>query len=246
MTKDFIVLTNLSKKFTISKSFDINVSFTIPKGSFCGLIGPNGAGKTTIIKSLVGVFSKYNFSGEIKINDHSHYSNEVKNKIGYVPEKIHFNPSDTAFNFIRDLLFIKNGGLKSSRIEAKKIIGTLGLNPKQKICEMSSGEQKKLLITQAFIQKPELLILDEPMVNLDPESRNEMFETLNKMNKEGTTILITSHELIELEKYITDVIIISKGEVLKYGPVSEVVSKKSNKKSLKDVFLNEIARSKDV
>lgn len=245
-----IVFKNFTKRHKNTSFALENISFNIPRGSFCGLIGPNGAGKTTILKSIVGIYASYSFSGQININGTPHFDNEVKRRLHYIPEKAKFESDENALSFMRNVFFLNGKKWSTAKKEAKKIIEDFKLKPKQRINKMSSGEQKKILLLQALSQKPELLILDEPMANLDPLVRVEIFEFLKEMNKNGTTIIITSHELLELEEYITYVIIINEGKILRCSPINEIVSKKhskdfSEKSSLKKVFLSEVERSKN-
>ncbi|WP_027120376.1 ABC transporter ATP-binding protein [Mycoplasmopsis lipofaciens] len=200
-----------------------NVSFTVKKGSFHGFIGANGAGKTTLFRSLLGFYP--DVEGEILINNISFKNIEFKRFIGYVPEIATFPKN---FSVLQYLLFMAEcSGL--SKYEAKNRVMTWlkSFNiPKEIFMKkgnyLSSGQKKKILLIQALIHNPQILILDEPAANLDPKVRVELYENLKEINKKGITIFISSHILTELAQYIDSFTVLELGEVKENKSIKEI------------------------
>ena len=222
------------KKYSNSKTFSVeNLSFEVKKGEFHGFIGANGAGKTTTIKSIIGAYAK--FQGKVLIYGHKHSTIEGKKRIGYIPEVANFPKELNSFQYLKHMSILS--GIKSSyaKIFANQKLKEMGLeefkyrNPNK----LSSGQKKKLLLAQALINEPDLLIMDEPAANLDPKARSDFFKTLKNLQKMGKAILISSHILVELEQYIDSVTIIDHGKLLYSGSVKNIKTNKSNKFFLK-------------
>lgn len=194
-----------------------DISFNIRKGEFHVFIGANGAGKTTTIKAIIGAYARY--SGEILIEGYKNSSISAKRRVGYVPEVAIFPKEFTTRNYLESMSLMS--GL--SRSEAKKFtteklteLNMLNLQNK-KPSSFSSGQKKKILLAQAMVHNPDILIMDEPAANLDPLARSELFEVLENYKKQGKAIFISSHILSEVGKYADTATILDGGKIVFHG-----------------------------
>ncbi|MBS4220931.1 ABC transporter ATP-binding protein [Bacillus sp. FJAT-49711] len=204
-----------------------NVSFTIEKGESFGLLGPNGAGKSTTISMICGLIP-YD-QGEVVV-DHLSVKKSpmlIKKKIGVVPQEIALYPTMSA----RDNLLFWGAmyGLKGAQAKkrAEEVLEFVGLKDraKDRIETFSGGMKRRINIGAALMHEPELLIMDEPTVGIDPQSRNHILETVKKLNENGMTIIYTSHYMEEVEYLCNRVGIIDHGEVIAIGTQSELCSR---------------------
>jgi ABC-2 type transport system ATP-binding protein len=205
------------------------VTFKIEKGEAFGLLGPNGAGKSTTISMICGLLSFH--EGEIKVDGFSvkDYPMEIKRKIGVVPQDIALYPTMTA---IDNLLFWgKMYGLTGKQVikRANEVLDFVGLQDraKDKIETFSGGMKRRINIGAALMHKPELLIMDEPTVGIDPQSRNHILETVKELNKQGMTIIYTSHYMEEVEFLCKRIGIIDHGEVIAIGTKEDLINRLS-------------------
>ena len=225
-----IEVKSFSKKYFNRSNFAVkDASFVVKKGSFHGFIGANGAGKTTTIKSLIGAYSNTNFKGEIYFFGLKNGSVNAKKKVGYIPESANF---PKRMNLFKYLVYMSNlSGLSWNKAKkfANKVIKDLGLEKvkRKSPLSFSSGQKKKVLLAQALVHDPEILIMDEPAANLDPKARMDFFDQLLKLKKEGKTIFLSSHILSELNSYVDSVTILDGGKVV----FSDEVSKINNQNS---------------
>lgn len=203
-----------------------DISFEVKKGSIHGFIGPNGAGKTTTIKALIGAYRPTKGDIKIKNSKSNEYfswgTKDAKKEIGYIPERASFPKN---MNCIEYLYFVSTlNGLKREEAHAKawQLLTEIGLkkHAHRKPYEFSSGMKKKVLIAQALMNDPSVLILDEPAANLDPSARRELFDLLLKLKSEGKSIFISSHILSELQEIVDDVTIIFQGVIRYSGGVN--------------------------
>ncbi len=191
-----------------------NVSFDISKGEIYALIGQNGAGKTTAIKCILKFIKLTN--GQITFNDKDLNIVMEKNKVGYLPELLQIPSIITARQYLKDLGILR--GLESKYVDCKinelaillDIHKALDMN----INKLSKGMKRKIAFIQAVINDPELLVLDEPTDGLDPISRRKILKYIREMADNGTTILITSHLLADLEKISDRVGLMDEGQLL--------------------------------
>jgi ABC-2 type transport system ATP-binding protein len=192
-----------------------SVSLTVRKGEFFGLLGPNGAGKTTLIQAIVGLCRLS--EGSIQVFDHNVVTDYKKARqlIGYSPQEMNF---ERFFTIEKNLLH-HAGFFGIPRKEGKEIVQALlkqfGLTEKARvqIFKLSGGMQKRALISKALVNKPQLLILDEPTAGVDVEQRHELWKYLRKLNSEGTTIILTTHYIDEAEALCERIGIINLGEI---------------------------------
>ncbi|MEH7883681.1 ABC transporter ATP-binding protein [Bacillus sp. JJ1609] len=204
-----------------------NVSFTIKKGESFGLLGPNGAGKSTTISMICGLVP-YD-QGEVLVADQSVKKSPlfIKKKIGVVPQEIALYPTMSAKDNL--LFWGKMYGLTGA--QAKKRVGEVleivGLKDREKdrIETFSGGMKRRINIGAALMHEPELLIMDEPTVGIDPQSRNHILETVKALNERGMTIIYTSHYMEEVEFLCNRVGIMDHGEVIAIGTKAELCSR---------------------
>src|SRR3990167_7198984 len=217
---------NLHKSFPNVKAVD-GVSFSIEQGDFFGFLGPNGAGKTTTINCVVGLA---NFSqGKIKVfgKDIKKDYREARKLIGLSPQEYNFDP----YLKIEDVLVYQAGyyGIKKKDVMFKvdELLKQFKLDAKSEVDyrKLSGGMKRRLAIARALVHSPKLLILDEPTAGVDVELRLELHEYLKKINKEGTTILLTSHYIEEVEKLCNKVAIIHKGKLIANDHTSKLMEK---------------------
>ncbi|AWX42855.1 ABC transporter ATP-binding protein [Metamycoplasma cloacale] len=219
MNNPILEIKNLTKIYDKKQNVGIkNISFNVNRGKFHAFIGENGAGKTTTIKSIIGAYT--NLDGEILINGISHKKAESKKIVGYVPENPIFPKEITTYEYLLALSLLTNiprNEINQKIEEFLKKFNILNLKNK-KPSSFSSGQKKKILLIQALIHNPELIILDEPAANLDPSARFELFSILKQLIDNGKTIFISSHILSEIDEFTTEVTLIDNGSIVYSGP----------------------------
>ncbi|MGA9228127.1 MAG: ABC transporter ATP-binding protein [Mesobacillus sp.] len=204
-----------------------NVSFTIKKGEAFGLLGPNGAGKSTTISMICGLV-QYD-QGEVLVANQSVKKAPmfIKKKIGVVPQEIALYPTMTAKDNL--LFWGKMYGLTGAQAKkrAGEVLEIVGLKDREKdrIETFSGGMKRRINIGAALMHEPELLIMDEPTVGIDPQSRNHILETVKALNEKGMTIIYTSHYMEEVEFLCNRVGIMDHGEVIAIGTKAELCSR---------------------
>ena len=210
-------LNNLTKKFgPITAVKDL--SFTIEKGNVYGILGPNGSGKSTTLGIVLNVVNKT--SGDFQWFDGTQSTHEALKKVGAIIERPNFYPYMTASQNLKLVCKIKNVSPKNID-EKLKLVGLYD-RKNSKFRTFSLGMKQRLAIASALLNDPEILILDEPTNGLDPQGIHQIREIITNIAKMGTTILLASHLLDEVEKVCTHVVIIRKGEKLYSGPVDQM------------------------
>jgi ABC-2 type transport system ATP-binding protein len=219
-----IEIRSLTKRFNDKLVID-NISLEIGKGEIFGLVGPNGAGKSTLMNLIVGLFSID--KGEILVGGCS-ISKEplkAKAKIGLVPQEIALFESLTAKENLEYWggLYGLKGLLLKERINEAIETAALKEHTKKIVKNYSGGMKRRLNIAAAMMHHPEILIMDEPTVGVDPQSRNHIFEVTKKMNKEfNSTIIYTSHYMEEIETLCDNILIMDLGKEIAYGNKEEL------------------------
>lgn len=212
-----LTLNQLTKKFGLLTAVNA-LSFTIEKGNVYGILGPNGSGKSTTLGMTLNVVNPTN--GEFKWFDGNSTTHEALKKVGAIIERPNFYPYMTARQNLDLVCKIKN--VSSPKIEEKlEIVGLLDRKD-SKFSTFSLGMKQRLAIASALLNDPEILILDEPTNGLDPQGIHQIREIIRKIASNGTTILLASHLLDEVEKVCSHVIILRKGEKLYSGRVDEM------------------------
>ena len=214
---------NVLKRYDDLVALD-NLSLDIKKGEVYGLLGPNGSGKTTLINGILSL-SKFE-KGDIKIFDQpmSVDRYDLKAKIGYVPQEIAVFDELSVYDNIDFFcgLYIQDKATRKQYVE--EAIEFVGLNDFRKFVpkKLSGGLKRRLNLACGLAHKPELLILDEPTVAVDPQSRNAILEGIMDLNKKGMTVIYTSHYMDEVEQICTRISIIDKGKLLATGDKYEL------------------------
>jgi len=222
-----------------------NISLNINKGEIYGLLGPNGAGKTTTISILCGLFSPTSGSVFIDGMEYQNSAENIKNIIGVVPQEIALYPSLTArenLSFFGHMYGLHGKELKNRISECLELFG-LEKNANRRIKTFSGGMKRRINIIAGILHKPKIIFLDEPTVGVDVQSRNVILDHLKTINKEGTSIIYTSHYMEEAENFCSRVAIIDKGHVLTEGKPRDLINSKEEYTDLESIFLNITGRA---
>ncbi len=208
-----VKVSGISKTYGSLAALD-NIDFTIERGSFFGLLGPNGAGKSTLINIMSGLTNAT--SGDIEVMGHNVRSEWRKTRmtLGVVPQELAYDP----FFTVREMLRLQSGyfGLGSSNHEwIEEILFHLDLDDKAKenIGNLSGGMKRRLLIAQALVHRPEVVVLDEPTAGVDVELRRSLWKYFRALNKKGQTIILTTHYLEEAETNCDRIGILNHGKL---------------------------------
>ncbi|OIK06291.1 ABC transporter ATP-binding protein [Bacillus sp. MUM 13] len=221
-----LVVQDIKKSFS-HKEVVKGVSFTVAKGEAFGLLGPNGAGKSTTISMICGLLP-YD-SGEVTVGTASVKKNpmQVKKKIGIVPQEIALYPTMSAKENL--LFWGRMYGLtgRMAKKRATEVLEYVGLSDraKDKIETFSGGMKRRINIGAALMHEPELLIMDEPTVGIDPQSRNHILETVKMLNESGMTIIYTSHYMEEVEYLCQRIGIVDQGKMIAIGDKNDLCSR---------------------
>lgn len=215
---------NLYKNFGNITAVD-GISFEVNKEEVFGLLGPNGAGKSTTI-SIISTLLKPT-GGEVLFEGESIFSNHrsIRRKLGVVPQDIALYPTLSGYENLRfwgNLYGLRGQELKTRMDEVAEIIGLSG-RLKDKVEKYSGGMKRRLNIGAALLHKPELLIMDEPTVGIDPQSRSHILDTVLKLKDEGLTIIYTTHYMEEAENLCSRICIMDEGKVIASGTQQELV-----------------------
>lgn len=218
-----IEIKDLTKKFGEMVAVN-NVSLDINEGEVYGLLGPNGAGKSTLISMITTLLVPE--SGDIKMNGYDLKKQQIQAKklLGLVPQEIALYPTLTAKE---NLLFWGRmyglgGKLLKDRVDEALEIAGLKDRAKERIEKYSGGMKRRINIAAALLHRPKVLIMDEPTVGIDPQSRNHILETVLKLNKEGMTVIYTTHYMEEVEFLCSRIAIMDHGKVIAIGTKEEL------------------------
>ena len=217
-----------------------NISLDIFAGEIFGLLGPNGAGKTTTISILCGLFSPT--TGSVKIDgiDISTNLDKIKQIIGVVPQDVALYPTLTALENLRFFgnMFGLRGKELDNRIFQKMQIFGLDKVARKRIDKYSGGMKRRVNLIAGLLHEPKILFLDEPTVGIDVQSRIVILDYLKEINKEGTTIIYTSHYMEEAENLCSRVAIIDRGVIISIGNPKQLVSEHPEYKNLENIFIH--------
>ena len=235
MSKFALTVENLSKTFLDSKNKKENkalnnLSFSVKQGEVFGLLGPNGAGKTTFLNILGGTVSKTEGKVIVWGFDIDKNPRQVKASIGIVPQEVNLD----AFFSPRKLLELQAGlfgVIKKDRI-TDIILKIVALEDKANAYSrsLSGGMKRRLLIAKAMVHQPPILILDEPTAGVDVELRNNLWNNVKELNKEGVTIILTTHYLFEAQEMCNRIAIINKGELVALDTTEKLLERIQSKK----------------
>ncbi len=213
---------NVSKSFGAVRALD-DVSLSIQQGDFFGLLGPNGAGKTTLMRTICGLLEPD--SGELRILGSKLERWQIPFALGVVPQDIALYDMLTARGNLE--LFGKLRGITGRDLDARveHVLGRIGLadRAKSRVSTFSGGMKRRLNLGVALLAEPRLLLLDEPTVGVDPQSRASIFDLLEELHQAGITILYTTHYMEEAERLCRTIAIVDHGKLLGLGSLTELV-----------------------
>ena len=205
-----------------------NVSFDIQQGEFFGLLGPNGAGKTSLISILAGLSRAS--SGHVTVHGHDVLADyaAARRTLGVVPQELVFDP----FFSVREALRIQSGyfGIKNNDAWIDELLTSLGLADKANanMRQLSGGMKRRVLVAQALVHKPQVIVLDEPTAGVDVELRQTLWQFIAKLNKQGSTVLLTTHYLEEAEALCSRIAMLKQGKVVALAQTSELLKAASS------------------
>lgn len=226
-----VSIQSVSKTYTSSKGdFQAlqNVSLDIAEGEFFGLLGPNGAGKTTLISMLAGLAKPS--SGHIMVMG-KHVQKDfaaARKQLGVVPQELVFDP----FFNVRETLRLQSGyfGVRNNDAWIDELLESLGLADKAhaNMRQLSGGMKRRVLVAQALVHKPPIIVLDEPTAGVDVELRQTLWHFISKLNKQGHTVLLTTHYLEEAEALCNRIAMLKQGKVVALDATSNLLKTASS------------------
>ena len=205
-----------------------DVAFDIEEGEFFGLLGPNGAGKTTLISILAGLARATD--GRVTVQGHDVQADygETRRRLGVVPQELVFDP----FFSVRETLRIQSGyfGVKNNDAWIDELLASLGLADKANanMRQLSGGMKRRVLVAQALVHKPPVIVLDEPTAGVDVELRQTLWQFIARLNKQGHTVLLTTHYLEEAEALCNRIAMLKTGRVVALERTSELLKAASS------------------
>ncbi len=214
---------DLSKRYGELRAVD-GLTFSLERGERFGLLGPNGAGKTTTISMLVGALKPTSGSVLLDGKPLGGETDPARKKIGYVPQELGLHLDLSALDNLKffGALYGLHGALLDRRTDAALDLVGLRERQKNRVAEFSGGMKRRLNLAAALLHEPELLILDEPTVGVDPQSRNAIFENLETLLSQGTTLLYTTHYMEEVERLCEKIAIMDHGKLVAQGSLSQL------------------------
>lgn len=203
------------------------IDLEVAAGDFFALLGPNGAGKSTTIGIISSLVNKTSGTVQIFGHDLELEPDEAKRMIGLVPQEINFNQFETVLSVVVHQAGYQGIARKEALIRAERCLDQLGLWEKRNTISrtLSGGMKRRLMIARALVHSPKLLILDEPTAGVDIEIRRSMWELLNRINREGTTIILTTHYLEEAEQLCRHIAIINDGLIVEHNTMENLLSR---------------------
>ena len=246
MNKFALTVENLTKVYSSSKSKKHNkalneLSFEVRQGEVFGLLGPNGAGKTTFLSILGGTVIKTGGKVNVWGFDLDNNPRQVRASVGIVPQEVNLD----AFFSPKKLLDLQAGlyGITKENRITDLILKMVSLEGKADAYSrsLSGGMKRRLLIAKAMVHQPPILILDEPTAGVDVELRNNLWENVKALNKEGVTIILTTHYLIEAQEMCDRIAIINKGDLVALDTTEKLLDRIKTKKiklKVKNIELN--------
>ncbi len=205
-----------------------DVSFDIQPGEFFGLLGPNGAGKTSLISILAGLSRASSGTVTVHGSDVVRDYADARRKLGIVPQELVFDP----FFTVREALRIQSGyfSIKNNDAWIDELLGSLGLADKANanMRQLSGGMKRRVLVAQALVHKPRVIVLDEPTAGVDVELRQTLWQFIARLNKQGSTVLLTTHYLEEAEALCSRIAMLKQGRVVALAQTSDLLSAASS------------------
>ncbi|WP_338027743.1 ABC transporter ATP-binding protein [Cohnella thermotolerans] len=204
-----------------------DVTFSVREGSCFGLLGPNGAGKSTTMKILSGLLPPDRGHVSVLGRDIRKSGEDIRREVGYVPQSITLYEKLSArdnLTFFGEMYGVRGAELKRRIGEVLERVG-LADRAKDAVASFSGGMKRRVNIAAALLHRPKLIIMDEPTVGIDPQSRNHIFEMIRSLQKSGVTVLYSTHYMEEVESLCDELAIIDGGEVIVSGGLNEVLDR---------------------
>ena len=221
---DVIVARDLEKRFEDLVAVD-RITFRVREGEVFGFLGPNGAGKTTTMKMIQCISPKSGGTLEVFGMDAETRQREIKSKIGVVPQENNLDPDFSAYRNL--LVYARYFGIPKREAErrAEELLAFMHLEEKRDVLvdKLSGGMKRRLIIARALVNEPELLILDEPTIGLDPQARHLIWEKLRNLRAAGNTLVLTTHYLDEAERLCDRLVIMDHGRILVEGAPADLI-----------------------
>ena len=219
----------LTKTFGNVKALD-HCDLEIRKGEIFGYLGPSGAGKTTTIKLLTGQL--HSDAGEVTVLGKNPFSPEIRQQIGIMSDMSGLYEKMTVYENLD--IFADIYGVKNKKKKIKETLEAVDLydNRKKKVEKLSRGMKQRLVFARTILHNPRLLFLDEPTTNLDPATADEIRELITKLNRNGTTVFLTTHNMEEADELCHRIALLNKGHIVECGSPEELKLKYSKKKVL--------------
>ncbi len=237
--KNIIEVKDLVKKFKDTAAVD-GISLSVQNGDIFALLGPNGAGKTTTIRMLTTLLRPT--SGQVFVDGHDalQKQDDVRCDFGIVFQDPSVDENLTAYENLEfhGMLYGIEKKIREMRIKEMLVLVELYDKRNKLVKEYSGGMKRRLEIARGLVHHPKIFFLDEPTLGLDPQTRNKIWEYLQRLNQsEGTTIFFTTHYMEEVERFAHHTAIVDKGKIIALGTVEEV-KKQAGAQRLEDAFLN--------
>lgn len=241
----FVAVRHLAKTYADKYQAVKNLSFSVERGQIVGLLGPNGSGKTTTLRMMMGLILPTD--GDIEIDGSPIYpGSPVLSQIGSFVEGPGFLPHLTGRDNL-DLYWRSIGRSEDPEIEDALEISGLGSAIDKKVRSYSLGMRQRLAIAQAMLGKPDLLVLDEPTNGLDPTQIKAMRDVLRNYAASGRTVLVSSHQLSEVEQTCSHVVVMHRGELIAYGTIEEILNRNGKRaKHLEDIFMDLVGNDTEI
>ncbi|MDE1987563.1 MAG: ABC transporter ATP-binding protein [Alphaproteobacteria bacterium] len=219
-------ITNLRKVYRGGTVAVNDLSMTIEPGDFFGFLGPNGAGKSTTIHCVTGIATPTSGTIEIFGVDAVKSYREARRLIGLSPQEFNVDPFATPRQIVEWMggYFGLHAAERKKQTDALMERFDLVEHQKKAFRELSGGLKRRVILARALVHNPRLLILDEPTAGVDVELRRDLWRYLQELNRDGTTILLTSHYLEEVERLCRTIAIVSRGKIVRHGPKEEFLS----------------------
>jgi ABC-2 type transport system ATP-binding protein len=220
-----VIVQNLTKRYGKFEAVK-GISFSIRKGEIFGLLGPNGAGKSTVINMMCGYL--HPTEGEITICGFSIKKQEklIKYLLGVVPQELALYVDRTPLENLYFFGEIYGLSALERKARANEVLNFVGLYERRKdrVKTFSGGMQRRLNIAIALMHSPKFLLMDEPTVGVDPQSREHIFETIEQLREQGTTMLYTTHYMEEAERLCQQIAILDEGRIIAHGTLSQLLA----------------------
>jgi ABC-2 type transport system ATP-binding protein len=231
---------NLRKEYGTLTALD-GINLQVEEGEFFGLLGPNGAGKTTLISILAGLCRPTSGTAEVMGHDVQKEFRIARRLLGIVPQELVFDP----FFTVRETLTFQSGyfGVKNNGDWIDEVLFNLGLSDKanENMRALSGGMKRRVLVAQALVHRPPVIVLDEPTAGVDVELRQSLWKFIGRLNQEGHTIVLTTHYLEEAQALCNRIAILKKGRVVALDTTANLLARVKNPHAidgdLEDVFM---------